>query len=130
MQESCIRCTRLVVRRRTFETNDPSASPLRGIVVMKVASQWTAIGVYPDFTAVDAAYGLGRAVGALLTVVLVLAVLMLIVCAVAAAIAEVAGNPQAARKARAGAWAALAAAMLAGAAVTLTRFLLGLGTQL
>lgn len=83
--------------------------------------------VYPDFGAADAAIGLGAAVGALLTAVLIVAILMLIVCAVSWAYADAKGNYLAAVRARAGLFVALGAAVLAGAATTWGDFLIDVG---
>lgn len=86
--------------------------------------------VFPDFGAVNGASGLSTTVGALLTIVLMVAVLMLIVCAVTWAIASAHGNYHSATRARAGVWVALGAAALAGAGLTWTNFLIDLGHNL
>lgn len=89
-----------------------------------------ATGVFPDFGAVNGAAGLSTAIGALLTIVLVVAVLMLIICAVTWAAASAHGNYHSAVKARTGVWVALGAAVLAGAGVTWANFLIDLGQGL
>jgi hypothetical protein len=86
--------------------------------------------VFPDFDAVNGAGGLAAAVGALLTIVLIVAVLMLITCAAAWAIASSHGNYQSAARARAGVWVSLGAAALAGAGIPWTNFLVDLGRSL
>ena len=69
-------------------------------------------------------------IGALLTVVLILAVLMLIVCAIMWAIGSANGHHQVATKARIGVWTALGAAALAGAGVAWMNWLITIGGQL
>ncbi|WP_308468459.1 DUF6112 family protein [Rathayibacter soli] len=86
--------------------------------------------VFPNFGAVDGAGQLRTVIGALLTVVLIIAVLMLIVCAVTWALSSAHGNYQAATKARTGLWVALGTATLAGAGVAWMNFLLGVGASL
>lgn len=88
------------------------------------------MSVFPDLGAVDGASGLADAVGALLTIVLVVAVLMLLVCAVAWAVASAHGHYQAAVKARIGVWVALGTAAMAGAGMAWVNFLLDVGTTL
>lgn len=87
-------------------------------------------GVFPDFGAVNGAARLSTAIGALLTIVLIVAVLMLVICAVSWAVASAHGNYHAAIKARTGVWVALGAAVLAGAGVTWANFLIDLGQGL
>jgi hypothetical protein len=89
-----------------------------------------ATAVFPDFGGVGGASGLSSIVGALLTVVLVLAVLMLIVCAIAWALSSAHGNYSTAGKARTGLFVAIGAAALAGAGVAWMNFLLALGAGL
>jgi hypothetical protein len=86
--------------------------------------------VYPNFGAVGGSGQLASVVGALLTVVLIVAVLMLVVCAITWALANSHGNYQTAGRARAGLWIAIGTAALAGAGVTWTNFLLHLGSTL
>jgi steroid 5-alpha reductase family enzyme len=86
--------------------------------------------VSPDFGAVGASGTLSEIVGALLTVVLIVAVLMLIACAICWAIASVLGNYQALSRARGGLWVAVGAAALAGGGVTWMNFLLRTGGSL
>jgi len=86
--------------------------------------------VFPDFGALDGAGQLTAVIGALLTIVLIIAVLMLIVCAAAWAVSSAHGNYQAATKARTGLFVALGAAALAGAGVAWLNFLIGVGASL
>ncbi|MBN9155694.1 MAG: hypothetical protein J0I78_04645 [Microbacterium sp.] len=86
--------------------------------------------VFPNFGALDGAGQLKAVIGALLTIVLIIAVLMLIVCAAAWAVSSAHGNYQAATKARTGLFVALGAAALAGAGVAWMNFLLGVGATL
>lgn len=86
--------------------------------------------VFPNFGALDGAGQLRAVIGALLTVVLIIAVLMLIVCAVTWAVSSAHGNYQAATKARTGLFVAIGAAALAGAGVAWMNFLLGVGASL
>lgn len=85
--------------------------------------------VFPDFGGVGAAGDLRTVVGALLTIVLFGAVLMLIVCSVAWALAASSGLYHATTKARAGVWAAVGTAVLAGAGVAWANFLLDVGSR-
>ncbi|GAA2843477.1 hypothetical protein FB468_0595 [Leucobacter komagatae] len=86
--------------------------------------------VFPDFGGVGGTHDLRAVIGALLTFVLIIAVLMLIVCGVTWAIATANGHHQTATKARAGAWTALGAAVLAGGGVAWMNWLLSLGSTL
>lgn len=86
--------------------------------------------VFPNFDALDGAGQLKAVIGALLTIVLIIAVLMLIVCAITWAVSSSHGNYQAATKARSGLFVALGAAALAGAGVAWLNFLLGIGASL
>lgn len=88
------------------------------------------MNVFPDFGAVGGTADLKQIVGALLTIILIVAVLMLIVCAIIWAIASANGNHHAATRARAGLWVAVGAAVLAGGGVTWMNFLLDLGNTL
>jgi steroid 5-alpha reductase family enzyme len=89
-----------------------------------------AVRVGPDFGGVGASDTLAEIVGALLTVVLVVAVLMLVVCAIGWAIASASGNYQAVARARGGLWVAIGAAALAGGGVSWMNFLLRTGSSL
>lgn len=84
--------------------------------------------VFPDFGATGSE--LGQIVGALATVVLVIAVATLLTSAVVWAIASSAGNPQAAAKARTGLLVAFGVAVVAGAAATWMNFLIQFGNTL
>lgn len=86
--------------------------------------------VFPDFGGVGGASDLQAVIGALLIFVLIIAVLMLVVCAVTWAIATANGQHAVASKARIGAWTALGAAILSGAAVTWVNWLINLGSTL
>jgi steroid 5-alpha reductase family enzyme len=88
------------------------------------------MGVFPDFGGVGASGDLARVVGALLMFVLVIAVLMLIVSAITWGLASANGNYNTASKAKTGVFVALGAAVFAGAAVTLTNWLIHLGSTL
>ncbi|GFZ89735.1 DUF6112 family protein [Nesterenkonia alkaliphila] len=86
--------------------------------------------VFPDFDGVGGIDDIKEVVGALLTVVLILAVLMIIVSAIIWAIASSNSNPSAATKGRIGVWVSLGAAALAGAGVAWISWLIDLGEQL
>jgi hypothetical protein len=86
--------------------------------------------VYPDFGGVGGADQLSSVIGALLTLVLIVAVLMVVVCAITWALANAHGNFQAAGRARTGLWIAIGTAALAGAGETWANFLLHLGSTL
>ncbi|WP_448233160.1 DUF6112 family protein [Microbacterium lacticum] len=88
------------------------------------------MNVFPDFGAVDGASGLAQAIGALLTIVLIVAVLMLLICAIAWAIGAGIGNSHVVQKARLGVFCAATAAALAGAVVAWANFLLSVGDRL
>ena len=88
------------------------------------------MNVFPDFDGLAGITDLARVIGALLTVVLILAVLMLIVCAIMWAIGSANGHHQVATKARIGGWTALGAAALAGAGVAWMNWLITIGGQL
>lgn len=89
-----------------------------------------AADVFPDFGGVGGTSDLSSIVGALLTVVLIVAVLMLLVCAITWALSSANGNYSAAGKARSGLFVAIGAAALAGAGVAWMNFLINLGTGL
>ena len=88
------------------------------------------MGVFPDFDGLGGIGNLRAVVGALLTLVLIVAVLMLILSAIVWAIATAQGNYAAASKARTGVLVALGAAALAGSGVAWMNWLLNLGQQL
>lgn len=85
--------------------------------------------VRPDFGAITGT-GLHDTVGALITVVLLLAVATAVVSAAVWAVATVCGSWQAAARARTGVALALTAAALAGAVLTIAGWLLHLGVRL
>lgn len=85
--------------------------------------------VYPNFGAASGT-PLESVIGALLTIVLIVAVLMLIVSAIIWAIASSHGNPGTATKGRIGVLVAVGAAVLAGGGVAWMNWLLHLGQQL
>ncbi|ALN13901.1 DUF6112 family protein [Acidipropionibacterium acidipropionici] len=86
--------------------------------------------VFPNFDGLGGIGDLREVVGALLTIVLIVAVHMLIVSAIIWAIASANGNLAAASKARAGVLVALGAAVLAGGGVAWMNWLMHLGEQL
>lgn len=88
------------------------------------------VTVFPDFGAVGDAAELKAVIGALLTIVLVIAVLMMIICGIVWAISSAAGNHSSATRARIGLWVAAGAAALAGAAVAWMNWLIHLGGTL
>ncbi|WP_315278924.1 DUF6112 family protein [Kocuria carniphila] len=88
------------------------------------------MNVFPDFDGLGGICDLREIVGALLTIVLIVAVLMLIVSAIIWAIASANGNLAAASKARTGVLVALVAAVLAGGGVAWMNWLIHLGDQL
>ena len=83
----------------------------------------------PDFTAV-AGSGVEQVVGALLTIVLILAVATVIVSGIGWAIGQATGNWQVAAKGRAGVLAGLGAGVAAGLGVAWLNDLLRLGETL
>ena len=89
-----------------------------------------AAGVYPNFNGVGGAGQLKTVIGALMTIVLIVAVVMIVVCAAAWAVASSHGNYSAAMKARTGLLVAIGAAALDGAAIAWLNFLLGIGPTL
>lgn len=89
-----------------------------------------AAGVYPNLNGIGGAGDLETVIGALVTVVLVVACLMIAVCAGVWAVASAHGNYHTATRARTGLLVALGAAVLDGAALAWLNFLLGLGTTL
>lgn len=86
--------------------------------------------VRPDFGAVGGSSDLRAIVGALLTYGLIVAVLMVVVCAATWAIGSAQGSWQTAGKAKTGLFVALGGAVLTGAALTWTNWLLDLGARL
>ena len=74
--------------------------------------------VYPDLTSVGGRSTLIEIIGALLTIVLIVAVLMLVVSGIVWAVSSSGGNPQTSAKGKVGVFVALGAAVLAGAGVT------------
>ena len=88
------------------------------------------MSVFPDFGSMSGIGDLKVVIGAMLTIILVVAVLMIIVSAIIWATTTSTGNPAVASKARAGVFVALGAAILAGGGVTWTNWLINLGEQL
>ena len=88
------------------------------------------MNVFPDFGGLSGIGDLKVVIGAMLTIILVVAVLMIIVSAIIWAISTSSGNPAVASKARAGVFVALGAAILAGGGVTWLNWLIHLGEQL
>ncbi len=88
------------------------------------------MNVFPDFGSMSGIGDLKVVIGAMLTIILVVAVLMIIVSAIIWAISTSSGNPAVAAKARAGVSVALGAAILAGGGVTWLNWLIHLGEQL
>lgn len=87
-------------------------------------------GVYPNLNGVAGVGQLESVIGALMTIVLVLAVLMIVVCTAVWAICSSHGNHPAASKARTGLLVALGAAVLDGAGIAWINFLLHIGPTL
>lgn len=88
------------------------------------------LAVDPNFGAVAGSGNLRVIVGALLTYGLIVAVLVLIVSGATWAIASGAGSWHTAQKAKIGCLVALGGALLTGAALTWTNWLLGIGAHL
>lgn len=88
------------------------------------------MNVFPDFGSMSGIGDLKVVIGAMLTIILVVAVLMIIVSAIIWAISTSSGNPAVAAKARAGVFVALGTAILAGGGVTWLNWLIHLGEQL
>lgn len=88
------------------------------------------MNVFPDFGGLSGIGDLKVVIGAMLTVILVVAVLMIIVSAIIWAISTSTGNPGMSTKGRAGVFVALVAAALAGGGVTWLNWLINLGGQL
>lgn len=88
------------------------------------------MGVFPDFEGLGGIGDLKQVIGALLTIVLVVAVLMVIVSAICWAFGASHGNPALASKGRVGVLVGIGAAALAGAGVAWVNWLIALGNQL
>lgn len=86
--------------------------------------------VFPDFGGLGGIGDLKVVIGAMLTIILVVAVLMVIISAILWAIATSAGNLGLASKGRTGVFVAIGAAALAGCGVAWTNWLISLGGQL
>jgi hypothetical protein len=87
-------------------------------------------GVYPNFNGLTGTGQLQSVIGALMTIVLIVAVLMIVICAATWAVASAHGNYQTATKARTGLLVALGAAVLDGGGIAWMNFLLGIGPTL
>lgn len=88
------------------------------------------MNVFPDFGGLDGIGDLKVVIGAMLTIILVVAVLMIIVSAILWVVASSSGNPGLASKGRAGVFVAVGAAALAGCGVAWINWLINLGEQL
>lgn len=88
------------------------------------------VDVVPDFGAVAAADELGQIIGALMTIVLVLAVLTLLVSAAVWAISASTGNYQGAARGRIGVLVAVLTAMVTGGGIAWANFLIATGESL
>lgn len=88
------------------------------------------MNVFPDFDSLGGIGDLKVVIGAMLTIILVVAVLMIIVSAILWAIASSTGSPGLASKGRAGVFVAVGAAALAGCGVAWINWLINLGGQL
>ncbi|MGR6612343.1 MULTISPECIES: DUF6112 family protein [Kocuria] len=86
--------------------------------------------VFPDFDGLGGIGDLKQVIGALLTIVLIVAVLMVIVSAICWAFGASHGNPALASKGRVGVLVGIGAAALAGAGVAWVNWLIALGNQL
>jgi hypothetical protein len=95
-----------------------------------LASVLASADVYPNINGVGGAGQLKTVIGALMTIVLIVAVLMIVVCAATWAVASSHGSYAAAMKARTGLLVAVGAAALDGAAIAWLNFLLGIGPTL
>ncbi len=104
---------------------------LTGVTLTLITSHTLlATSVYPNLNGVGGAGQLKAVIGALMTIVLIVAVLMMIVCAATWAVASAHGNYQTATKARTGLLVAVGAAALDGAGIAWINFLLGIGPTL
>lgn len=88
------------------------------------------MNVFPDFDGLGGIGDLKVVIGAMLTIILVVAVLMIIVSAILWAVASSCGNPGLASKGQAGVFVAVGAAALAGCGVAWINWLIDLGGQL
>lgn len=88
------------------------------------------MNVFPDFGGLGGIDDLKVAIGAALTIILIVAVLMIIISAIVWAIATSTGNPALAAKARTGVFVALGAAVLAGGGASWMNWLIIVGEQL
>lgn len=88
------------------------------------------MGVFPDFDGLGGVGDLRQVIGALLTMVLIVAVLMVIVSAICWAMGASHGNHSLASKGRVGVLVGVGAAVLAGAGVAWVNWLIVLGNQL
>jgi Family of unknown function (DUF6112) len=86
--------------------------------------------VFPAFDGLGGIGDLKQVIGALLTIVLIVAVLMVIVSAICWAFGASHGNPALASKGRVGVLVGVGAAALAGAGVAWVNWLIALGNQL
>ncbi|EKA61476.1 MULTISPECIES: DUF6112 family protein [Micrococcales] len=86
--------------------------------------------VFPDFDGLAGIGDLEQVIGALLTIVLVVAVLMIVVSAICWALGASHGNHSLASKGRVGVLVGAGAAVLAGAGVAWVNWLIVLGRQL
>ena len=86
--------------------------------------------VFPDFDGLGGIGDLKQVIGALLTIVLIVAVLMVVVSAICWAFGASHGNPALASKGRVGVLVGIGAAALAGAGVAWVNWLIALGNQL
>jgi hypothetical protein len=86
--------------------------------------------VFPDFDGLAGIGDLERVIGALLTIVLIVAVLMVVVSAICWALGASHGNHSLASKGRIGVLVGVGAAVLAGAGVAWVNWLIVLGHQL
>ncbi len=86
--------------------------------------------VFPDFDGLAGIGDLEQVIGALLTIVLIVAVLMVVVSAICWALGAAHGNHSLASKGRIGVLVGVGAAALAGAGVAWVNWLIVLGRQL
>lgn len=86
--------------------------------------------VFPDFDSLGGIGDLKVAIGAMLTIILIVAVLMTIVSGIIWAIASSTGNPGLTFKGKTGVFVAVGAAALAGCGVAWINWLINLGGQL
>ncbi len=104
---------------------------LTGVTTTLITSHTLlATSVYPNLNGVGGAGQLETVIGALMTIVLIVAVLMMLVCAATWAVASAHGNYQTATKARTGLLVALGAAVLDDAGIAWLNFLLHIGPTL